>query len=79
MWGMIDYDVPEYRSYGYIQSAKYYVEYDCRSQTNRRVKSVYYSGRMATGQVLSASDDGRWASVAPETVGYIYLKIACGR
>ena len=54
--------------------------YDCAEDRSRALAYTKFSGNMGHGaEVSSNSDEGKWAPVAPMSVGQELWKVACGK
>ena len=63
-----------------FQSAKYVDEFDCKSGETRNLSAILFSGNMAKGTAVSASDMRKiWTSASDHPTELALWKIACGK
>jgi hypothetical protein len=61
-------------------SSKAQIENDCAEERRRTLAFTWFSGNMGSGKVVfSESHEGRWAPVAPDTIGLMLWTFACGK
>ena len=61
-------------------SNKVHNEYDCKQARHRTLVDMRFSSTMGFGNVVyNKSSKGKWAPVAPEGLGQILWKLACGK
>lgn len=86
MWSLIDYrnaqNVEESANPMSYRSVARQFDYDCKQKQYRMTAFNYYSGSLATGDIVIGDAHLRrsdWEKVTPHSVEEGLLKIACGR
>jgi hypothetical protein len=80
MWGLIDYKTIQIIAGDSLLSIRRQNEYDCAEVRTRMLAFTWFSGNMGSGQVVhSDSDEDKWIPVAPESIGQLLWKRACGK
>ena len=54
-------------------------EYDCNEEQSRTISGIFYSGKMASGDVVYSYNEsnGEWFPVAQNSLGSLMLNVAC--
>ena len=79
MLSLIDYKTIQIIAGDSFLSSKSQHEYDCAEELDRLVAFTRFSGNMGSGMVVfSNSDEQKWESVQPESVGQTLWTFACG-
>jgi hypothetical protein len=80
MWSLTDYNsVREVGSEKFL-SDKSQGEYDCKKEQAKNLYSSWHSENMGKGNVVSTTNKPReWFPVAPDSIGEVSLKFACGK
>jgi hypothetical protein len=79
MWGLFDFKT-ERRLHGgaRVLSHKNQYEYDCAEKRQRLLASMWFSGHMGSGKIVSRfSDKQPWQSVSPEGPEHSLWAAAC--
>lgn len=79
MWHMFDEKIADNFRGSTFLSIRAQNEYDCAEERSRRLASSYHSGNMGSGKVVATSDESKWASVAPRSVGQALWAFACDK
>jgi len=78
MWGMQDFETPQTINGNSYSSTEGEFEYNCEGAQFRVVHSLFYSGHMGTGAIVSSDYNSTpWAAAPPGTHSEDMLKIAC--
>ena len=78
MWSLVDQMSPTTGTSGTYLSMRSRDEYDCKDERKRQLDISAHTESMGRGSVLYVdSTAGQWRSVAPGSIGEIYLKAAC--
>ena len=81
MWDLADFKRLQKSAAGmsYL-SDKSQSEYDCKEEKQRMLALTNFSGKMGSGKVVASNyDPSEWRPIAPESIGEILWKIACGK
>lgn len=82
MWVLFDYKLVQRvgtSSLLYL-SERAQQQFDCEEELTRRIETMVFSLNMTKGnQVASNTDETKWQAVAPETIGLLMWKVACGK
>jgi hypothetical protein len=80
MWSLHDYkDIQTMGSTSYL-SYKVQTEYDCAEERIRKLASMFFSGNMGSGNVVSSiSKEGKWQRVEPDSLGQSEWEVACDK
>jgi len=80
MWSLFDLHTTQTVGVNSYLSIKAKQIYDCAEDRSRALAYTKFSGNMGQGaEVYSNSDEGKWAPVAPMSVGQELWKVACGK
>ena len=80
MWHLFDFETIQTIAGDSFLSSKSQHEYDCAEELDRLVAFTRFSGNMGSGMVVfSNSDEQKWESVQPESIGQILWTFACGK
>jgi hypothetical protein len=80
MWILYDFKALHNATGGSFFSSKAQSEYDCTAARHRTLEYMRFSGKMGTGAVvIGDSDEGRWASVTPKSMGHMLWTFACSK
>jgi hypothetical protein len=80
MSGLIDYRTIQIIAGDTLLSIQRPNEYDCAEERTRLLSFTWFSGNMGSGQVVhSDPDEDKWIPVAPESIGQLLWKRACGK
>ena len=80
MLSLIDYRTIQIIAGDSLLSIQRQNEYDCAEAHTRILAFTWFSGNMGSGQVVhSDSDEDKWIPVAPESIGQLLWKRACGK
>jgi hypothetical protein len=80
MWSLHDYKtIQKMKSTSYL-SYKVHAEYDCAEERIRKLASMFFSGNMGSGNVVSSiSKEGKWQRVEPDSLGQSEWEVACDK
>lgn len=80
MWSLTDYNSVRKVGIEKFLSDKSQGEYDCKKEQAKNLYSSWHSENMGKGNVVSATNKPRdWFPVAPDSIGEVSLKFACGK
>ena len=80
MWELYDFKPIRTVAGNSYFSSKAQIENDCAEERRRTLAFTWFSGNMGSGKVVfSESHEGRWAPVAPDTIGLMLWTFACGK
>jgi hypothetical protein len=80
MWSLFDLNTTQTARGNSYLSIKALHKFDCADNRSRALAHTKFSGNMGHGaEVSSNSDEGKWAPVAPMSVGQELWKVACGK
>jgi hypothetical protein len=78
MWHLYDFKVVQTRENISLLSLKEQREYDCAEERQRSLAITSFSGNMGRGNVVHInSDEEKWESVEPSSLGNTLWKVAC--
>ncbi len=78
IWTLIDYAKPRPLADTVYQSRRGYEQVDCSERTVQTLQSTSFAGKMATGEILSMSDDpGTKSFVEPRSIAERLFDFAC--
>ncbi len=79
-WELYDHKTVQTDAGHSYLSSKVQREYDCAEERNRTLAYTWFSGHMGSGTVVyNSSNKGKWAPVAPGSVGQALWKAACNK
>jgi hypothetical protein len=81
IWELLDHKAPYLLANGKPHlSIKRQSEYDCKQSQWRTLSLSFYSGHMATGElVYSSADPDNWHPIPMGSVGDALMQFACGK
>jgi surface-adhesin protein E len=80
MWHLHDFKTIQTVAGISFLSRKAQIEYDCAEERHRTLALTEFSGNMGKGEVVFiSSDEQKWEPVAPESIGRVLWKAACGK
>ena len=80
MWQLYDYKTVQTVAGDSLLSIKRYNEFDCTEERTRMLAYTWFSGNMASGEVVySTPDEQQWEPVVPRTINRTLWKVACGK
>jgi hypothetical protein len=82
IWALSDYKTAQNLDNDKYLSIRSQEEFDCKEEKKRILVATMFSSNMGKGNVIYNFDPlllpSRWQPIAPETVGELYWKVACG-
>ena len=80
MWSLNDYKTIQTGPSASYLSYKVQSEYDCAEERIRKLAATFFSGNMGRGDVVYVhSDEGKWQSVEPGSLGQSEWEVACDK
>jgi hypothetical protein len=80
MWQLSDFKTAQTIVNDSYLSFKMLSEYDCAEERTRSLALTNFSRNMGAGKVIvSASDEGRWEPVRPDSIAERLWRFACGK
>jgi hypothetical protein len=80
MWSLHDYTTIQTMKRTSYLSYKVQTEYDCAEERIRKLASMFFSGNMGSGNVVSSiSTEGKWQRVEPDSLGQSEWEVACDK
>ncbi|MEO8340532.1 MAG: surface-adhesin E family protein [Nitrospirota bacterium] len=80
MWSLFDLHATQTAGGNSHSSVKALQKYDCAEERSRALAHRKFSGNMGHGKVVYSNlNEGKWAPVAPMSVGQELWKVACGK
>ena len=80
MWVLYDYKTVQTNARKPYMSIRGQWKYDCKEKKEQPIYEILLSGNMGRGEVIGKSiyeASIKWMSVAPESVGMAFWKLAC--
>jgi hypothetical protein len=78
MWYLFDYKTQQTMRNGSYLSERAQGQFDCAEERFRLLALMYSSGNMGIGNTIYTDlNEGKWAPVAPKSIGEVMWKAAC--
>jgi len=82
MWVLYDYKTAQTNARKPYMSIKGQWRYDCTEKRQQPIYEILFSKNMGKGEVIGKAiykESVKWLPVSPDSVGMVYLKLACGK
>jgi len=75
-WLLVDTKIVQSSDIGSIKSFIAYTELDCKNEKSRVLQRHIYSGKMASGKLLTSDQPNKWKYPLPNTYEeFVYMKV----